>query len=135
MHRDYSWRQVEKEKLNHLVSLAQPRVGEIWTVKLWINIGSEENGKWAYLRPCLVLKRVWSLYFVVPCTTKGKDNNKFYKKIESLFFLTSTWESISSYILVTHCRTIDGKRFVKYKWSLSGDEFFAIKKLLQGVYF
>ena len=135
MSKDYTWWHKEKEFLDNSRPLGRPRVGEVWHVKLWINIWCEENGKWWYIRPCLVIKKIGSLYFIIPCTTKGKDNSMFYRKIESIPFITTTWEPLTSYLLISQWRTVDLNRFVRLKWIMSHNEFHETKKLLQGVYF
>ena len=72
---------------------------------------------------------------MIPCTTQGKDNNRFYKKITSLDFISPSGVPLTSYIMISHARTIAINRFVRSKGSLSPEEFYETKKLLQGVYF
>jgi len=43
---------------------------EIWYTTLGQNIGNESNGKKLFLRPVLVIKKIGSMFFVVPMTTK-----------------------------------------------------------------
>ena len=43
---------------------------EIWYAKLGMNLGSESNGKKNFRRPMLVIKKVGSMFFVAPMTTK-----------------------------------------------------------------
>jgi hypothetical protein len=42
---------------------------EIWYTTLGQIIGNESNGKKLFLRPVLVIKKVGSMFFVVPMTT------------------------------------------------------------------
>jgi hypothetical protein len=43
---------------------------EVWYMKLGQNLGSESNGKKFFRRPALVIKKVGSMFFVAPMTTK-----------------------------------------------------------------
>jgi hypothetical protein len=64
-------------------------------MKLGTNIGYEENGKSGYMRPVLIIKKIGKLYFVLPMTTKGKENNIFYHAIQSIDFGKPSWVLLS----------------------------------------
>ncbi len=36
---------------------------DVWYIKMWMNIGNEQNGKGEFLRPALVIRRIWNMYF------------------------------------------------------------------------
>jgi len=100
---------------------------EIWYVRLWVNIGYEENGKWGFIRPILVIKKIGNLFFVVPMTTKTK-NSHFYYTLKSVRF------SRPSSLILSQARVIDKKRFEKILGEVNIAEFFQIKKLLKELY-
>lgn len=93
---------------------------EIRFIKMWLNIGFEENGKKEFNRPVLIIKKVWNLFFTVAMTSKGKDDNIFYHKI-------FTWEfnennqihKDSSYVIMSQVKVIDKKRFTEKMWIIS----------------
>ena len=100
---------------------------EIWYVKLWINIGYEEDGKSEYKRAVLVIKRMWNLFLVIPMTTKEK-NNMYHYKLES-FVGRSSW------LIISQIKTIDKKRYIQKIWEISVQEMKKIKKNLSEYYF
>lgn len=79
--------------------------GEIWYIKLGVNIGFEQNGKKEFRRPVLVVKRIGNMYFCIPLTTKGKDS-PFYQKIK-LF-----GSDRDSFLIVSQGRSFDKRRFM-----------------------
>lgn len=127
MHKkDFYWWTKEKIDIDQNIATSmffiKPR--EIWFIKLWVNIGNETDGKIAFERPVLILKKVWSIFWVLPLTTKWKDNNIFYYKIESIDF------GKSSYAILSQIRTIDKKRCMYCVWKISSWELKSIKKSL-----
>jgi len=100
---------------------------EIRYVKLWVNIWFEQNGKWEFQRPVLVIERIWVLFLIVPLSTKQKDNPFYYK-------LNSTSFDKPSMAILSQIRVIDKKRFINPIWSVSITEFLTIKKLLKDIY-
>ncbi len=103
----------------------QPR--EIWYVKLWVNVWFEQNGKREFQRPVLVVERIWILFFVIPLSTKEK-NNSYYYKLQSVSF------NRPSMGMLSQIRVIDKRRFVNQIWLISKDELVIIKKLLKDMY-
>ena len=97
---------------------------EVWYTYLWTNIWFEQDSK----RPVLVVKRIWSLFFVIPLTTKLKPENPFYYKLKTMYF-----GKPSSFIL-SQAKSIDKKRLDRYLWKISKEEFEQIKKLLRDIY-
>lgn len=78
--KDFDWWLQEKIYIDQNITTStffiKPR--EIWFVKLWVNIGSETDGKVVYERPVLILKKVWSIFWILPLTTKWKDSSSFF---------------------------------------------------------
>jgi mRNA interferase MazF len=103
---------------------------EIWYIKLGVNIGSESNGKKDFRRPVLVVKKVWSMFFVVPMTTKGKDS-KFYHTIDTAKYISAHHIPEVSRVQLSQVRIADKKRFLHFLWEVSIDDFQVIKKKLQ----
>ncbi len=121
---------LKKEIHSEEVSMyAHPR--EIWYIKLWLNIGFEEDGKelqkW-YIRPVLILSKVGNMYTVLPMTTKGKIS-RYYYRIQSIDF----WKT--SDVIISQIRSVDSKRFVEKMGMISKDEFFEIQKKVQELHF
>lgn len=122
----FNSRSVEKEKINNRTDEKDFFVNqkEIRYAKLWVNIGNETDGKKSFERPVLILAKVWSLFRVLPMTTKGKITSNFYHKIISHNF------GKSSFVILSQIRTIDKKRLLYPIWSIHDSEFQTIKKSL-----
>lgn len=102
---------------------------EIWYIKLWVNIWSESNGKKDFRRPVLVLKKVGSMFFIIPMTTKGKDN-RFYYTIRNAKYISAHHEPDISRVQLSQVRMIDKKRFIHLLGEVSKDDFEEIKMQL-----
>ena len=124
--KDFIWRTKEKIHIdqNFVADTFFIKPREVWFIKLWVNIGSETDGKHAFERPVLILKKVWAIFWVLPLTTKWKDNNIFYYKIESIDF------GKPSYVILSQIRTIDKRRCMYCIWKISSWELKHIKKSL-----
>lgn len=124
--KDFLWRQRKKPDIDARIDMKDFDVRErdIWYATVWINVGTEIDGKQAYMRPVLVLKKVGSLYRIVPLTTKGKDGSRFYYKIASYDF----W--YDSFVVLSQTKSVDKKRFHHKVARVSHAEIIAIKKLL-----
>jgi mRNA-degrading endonuclease toxin of MazEF toxin-antitoxin module len=101
---------------------------EIRYCKLWVNVWFEQNWKEGFRRPVLILKRVGSMFFVCPLTTKWKDNN-FYYKIQQLIGNKISW------CILSQVRIIDKKRLLHLIETLVEKEFLALQKILRNMYF
>ena len=102
---------------------------QIWYINIWINIWHETLWKWNdFRRPVLVLKKVWSLYLVIPMTTK-KWNEKFQIQLSSEYF------NKQSFITITQAKFVDHKRFIKKMKTISQEDFEEIKKRLKTDWF
>ena len=109
-------------------------VREIWYIKMGINIGFEENGKTEFLRPVLVLKKVWNLFFTVALTSQWKDDNYFYYKFNDVSLKNPKYKD-SSYAILSQVKSTDKKRFFEHGGSISKEDFVEIKKRLKQILF
>ena len=114
--------------IDSTTKILYPHIREIRSVKLWTNIWSEENGKTGYMRPVLIVKKIWNLYFVIPMTTKWKENNVFYYPIQSISF------GKPSSLILSQWKVIDAKRFVIKIGKVGAEEFKQIKNTLFRMY-
>ena len=105
---------------------------EIWYIKLWLNIWSESNGKKDFRRPVLVLKKVGSMFFVAPMTTKWKDS-KFYHTILNATYISSHHEPDISRIQLSQVRMIDKRRFVHLLGDVSIADFTEINAKIKSL--
>ncbi len=128
------WNQ-DKKTLDAWWKSLYPKEREIWNLKLGVNIWSEADGKRGFYRPVLVLKKIGSMYLVVPLTSKWKINSPYYYSLKTLNFHDSFWNQINSSIMISHIRTVDVRRFYKNKSTLPKSEFIVIQKILQKIYF
>ena len=103
---------------------------EIRYVKLWMNIGSEQNGKSEYKRPVLVVKKVWILFFVIPLTTHWKIGKIFYYLLEHPIFLERNKVN-QSFCILSQARVLDKRRFLHKIGEIQEKEFVLIKKRLK----
>lgn len=124
--KDFQWWSVMKPKIHDTTINFFPKEREVWFVSLGMNIWSETDGKTDYRRPVIVLKKVWSLYFCVPLTTKHKDNIYHYHlgKI--------AWKDSS--ILLSQVKVLDARRFINNIWRIDEQDLLQIKKLIQEMY-
>jgi len=129
-----SWN-LEKQKLHFSEEVKRyPKERDIWYIKMWINIWVEENWKWDFLRPVLVIKKIWILVFCIALSTQYKENI-FYKELNTCTFYDKKYEKDKSMIILSQWKTLDTKRFVKQIWYISKQEFIELKKLLKNMYF
>ena len=126
--KDFDERSKDKKFINNSNRIIYPHSKEIWNVKLGTNIWFEEDGKGWFLRPVLVIKKIWNLYFILPLTTKWKSNNIFYHDIISIDF------GKPSSVMLSQARTIDSKRFILKIWQIDNQEYIKIKNTLQRMY-
>jgi len=105
---------------------------DIYFTKMWLNIGFEENWKKDFLRPVLVLKKVWNLFFTISLTSQWKDNNQFYYKFKTAKFNENNkkYEN-SSYCILSQVKVMDKKRFTEKMWYLGKEEFDILKEKLK----
>jgi len=128
------WNEEKKEIHKKEDEIFYVNIREIWYVKMWINIGFEENGKTEFLRPVLVLKKVWNLFFTVALTSQWKDNNYFYYKFNNISLKNPKYKD-SSYAILSQVKIMDKKRFFEHAWSIWKEDFNEIKKRLKQVLF
>lgn len=108
--------------------LHSEEIGERY-IKMGMNIGNEQNGKWELRRPVLVIRRIGNIFFALPLTTQWKENNRFY------LALNTSFEDKKSWIIVSQWKTFDKKRFLELVGTIPAEEFYSIKKSLKNIYF
>jgi len=129
-----NWNEEKKRLHEHDPTTFYVNPQEIWFVKLWVNIGFEENGKDEFRRPVLVLKKVWTLFFVVALTTKGKEDNKFYHKLQTATFNENNQKhKDEAYCILSQVKAMDKKRFSENIRYVPNDEFNEVKEKLRGL--
>jgi len=101
---------------------------EIWWCSAGLNIGVEANGKNEnFERPMMIIRKFnTDMVWVLPLTTKGKQDNYHYK-IES--------ETIKSLVILSQVKTISTKRLIRKVGSVSETDFIEVisrfKKILK----
>lgn len=125
---NYNLRNIEKQILEKEKRIIFPHSQEIRSAKLWLNVWCEEDWKSWFLRPVLVIKKIWNLYFVIPMTTKWKLESQFYYRIASVDF------GKPSSLIVSQWRVVDSRRLVLKIWKISNEEYIKIKNILQKMY-
>lgn len=135
MNKDFESWTLEKKMLDtHQETKFYVNIREIWQVKMWVNIGFEENGKEQFLRPVLVLKKIWNLFLTVALTSKWKENNTFYHKFQTIQLHNPKYRN-SSYAILSQIKVMDKKRFFENVGNLPEDEFFEVQKKLRDLHF
>ena len=89
------------------------REGDIWYVKLGVNIGKEQNGGKNFLRPVLILKKFNSKCFIgIPLTSRNKKESKFYLKVKIDYSSRKVRKvkSDKSYLILSQIRFLDSIR-------------------------
>ena len=120
----------ELEQLDYEDFYVNPR--DIYFTKMWINIWYEQNGKKDFLRPVLVLKKIWNLFFTIALTSKWKNNSPFYYKFKSANFNEENKKyADSSYCILSQVKVMDKKRFTQKIWYIEKNEFATIKEKLR----
>ena len=126
--KDFSWWCKDKEYIHNSTWEAKyPKVREVWYVKRGVNVWFEVDGKNCYLRPVIVLRKIGSLYFCVPLTTKHKENKYHYLLDYKTFNKTSS-------VMLSQARIIDIKRFSDNIWWVYKEDFYEIKKIMKEMY-
>lgn len=126
--KEFEQRSEEKKETHESeASILYPKERQVWYMKRWVNIGFESDGKWEFLRPILVMKRIGAMYFCVPLTTKHKDNRFHYLLDQSTFNKTSS-------VMLSQARVVDVKRFTDHIWTVNKTDFKQIKKLMREMY-
>ena len=126
------WNNIKK-KIDKTNRKLYPKPREVWNLKLWVNVWSESDGKRWFMRPVLIIQKLWSLYLCFPLTSKWKIWSKFYYRLTSVWFLDANGAKINSSVMLSHLRVFDKKRFFKRKWIIDKIEYSNIKKIIQRV--
>ena len=99
---------------------------EIWWCSAGLNIGVEADGKNDnFERPMLIVKKFNSdMVWVLPLTTKEKDN-KYYFKLD--------YDSMKSWVILSQIKTISTKRLLRKVGSIPEKDFEEIIEKIQDV--
>jgi mRNA-degrading endonuclease toxin of MazEF toxin-antitoxin module len=108
---------------------------EIWYTTLGQNIWNESNGKKLFLRPVLVIKKVGSMFFVVPMTTKWKENIFHHEVEEVIYNPAHEYIPDVSRVQLSQAKTVDKARFSHHIATISLEDFSQIKQKLRELLF
>ena len=129
MKKDFWWWNKKKQQLDkRRTDDIFPEIKEIWYVSLWVNVWSEQNGRWWFLRPVLIIKRIGGLYFCIPLSSQYKAHRLYYE-IDSFHYKNKI-----SFLLLGQWRVLDKKRFLRLLWKIEEEEYQKIKKLIKDLY-
>jgi len=125
-----SWNKL-KQNINFEKKVKKyPKPWEIWNIYNGLNIWYESIWKWEdFERPVLIIKKIGSMFLCITMTTKWKDDNKFYFRINNSYF------NKKSYLTLSQWKCIDNKRFIKKISRLSKSDLFEIIKRLKHIWF
>src|SRR5687767_12079283 len=100
------------------------QVREIWWCALGINVGHEQDGKDRQrVRPVLIVKRFNAqLLWIVPLTSKKKERP---------FYLPTTHDGKTTYLLLSQMRAMSNKRLIRLVRKLPQAEFKEVRKRLR----
>jgi mRNA-degrading endonuclease toxin of MazEF toxin-antitoxin module len=107
-----------------------PNPWEIWTVKLWMNIWSEQNWEKSsnYTRPALIIRNFWSKndnIVILPMTKNKKPDFMSYKLSNTDY---KYLKYNNNYLLLDQIRTISKKRLIwNPLWKVSSNDLKEIK--------
>lgn len=98
---------------------------EIWWIFLGLNVGDEEDGKGnLFERPVLVIKKFNNnLFWGCALSTKVKENNKYYKNINTKGGIRS--------VIISQLRIYDSKRLQEKFDVIDNEEFEKIKTAIK----
>lgn len=105
---------------------------EVWDCKLWINVWSEANWKWKYMRPVLVISRVWSSFLVLPLTKHWK---KEWERYSEFYYELKNYFNKDSFVMLSQLKTIDKRRCIKNLKTINEEDFNNIVSLTKELYF
>jgi mRNA-degrading endonuclease toxin of MazEF toxin-antitoxin module len=125
-----AWNEEKKSLDAQNLPIRHPKVRYIWYVKLGVNVGFESDGKKKFKRPVLVLAKIGSLYWVVPLTSKLKEN-AFHYSLKSVSFD----DVKNSVVMLSQARVIDVSRFSHEIGRVEKEEFKKIQKKMKSLYF
>lgn len=128
IHEEKLWSEEEKKKKRIYINER-----EVWYATLGQNIWSESNGKKLFLRPVLVIKKVGSMFFVVPMTTKWKENIFHHDVREAIYNPEHEYIPDVSRVQLSQARVVDKWRFSHHIATISQDDFMKIKQKLKAL--
>jgi mRNA interferase MazF len=121
MEKDFDrWNEVKK-KVSSFNREVYARDSEVWMTYFGKNLGSEQNGSGnLFLRPVLIIKKVSNnLYFVIPLSSKLKNNNSYLKFTDN--------QGRQASMIMCQVKVISSKRLRRKMYKLNSIEFKSIK--------
>jgi len=116
-----------KKKVNEYQSPLYFKEREVRSAHLGENIGNEEDGKGGqFQRPVLIIKRVGSVLFIVPMTTRGKDSRYYFTLPDHYFGKVSR-------AILSQAKHIDARRLTYKIGTIGKEDFSTLKKKLRGL--
>ncbi len=122
-----SWNK-EKKRIDQFKKYPHPKIGEIWYVRVGMNVGSEIYGKGTeYVRPVLVLNADDSESFIgAPITSKLKRRR--YSEI-----IKTQDEKLHS-VLMYQIKLFDKRRLIRRRYILDMDQYLNLKSIFYSLY-
>jgi mRNA-degrading endonuclease toxin of MazEF toxin-antitoxin module len=71
---------------------------------------------------------IGNMFLVIPMTTQGKENKRYYYQLQS-------FGDLKSRIIISQIKMIDKKRFLEKIGHISAEEYLTLKKALRDRYF
>lgn len=127
MQKDFDIWNEKKKNIHKYKNRKNYHAGDIWWMRMGINIGFEQDGKGdQYERPALIIKGFnKEVCLIVSLTTKYK-NNKFH-------IFVGEFEGSKNYAILSQMRLIDTKRLVNKIGSVSNKNLEEIKKSIWNI--
>lgn len=120
------WNRIKKDVHTYKVR-KNYHAGDVWWMRLGLNIGFEQDGKhFDFERPCLIIK-VFNkeVCLIVPLSTVYK-NNKFYVPVGLI-------NGKNAYAIISQIRLIDTKRLVNQIGFIKSEILTKIKKSIKDI--
>jgi len=115
-------------------------IGEIWIIKIGVNIWSEISKDWNFTRPVLIVSNFlwWDLIWIIPFTTQyNKNYKKFLYKLENY---EKYWLKKTSYLVLNQFKIVSLKRLTRlvnstksWKQKISKEKIKQIKELYKKI--
>ena len=130
MHKkDFDLWNSQKKKIEGIATRVFFKERQVWFCSLGTNVGDEEDGKGPnHERPILIIKKFNnSIFLGLPLSTKIKDNNKFYYKINV--------KDVEASAMISQIRLLDAKRLKRKVCFIEQDEFENLKNEIISINF
>jgi mRNA interferase MazF len=101
-----------------------PKEGEVWVIKIGINIGVEQDGSTEdFTRPALIVKKFNNqMYWVIPLSSKQKSFDFYYNFTDPSNYNVS--------VVLAQLRLSSSKRFIRKMYEINNTDFLVVKEKL-----